>query len=201
MKIGPRYKKARYLGVPIFPKTQTQKYAMRLQRKSKTMGRRGAKSEYGKQMMEKQKARFSYGVGGKQFTNYVKKALKTTGDNGKNLLSLLESRLDNTMVRAGYAPSHSAARQMVSHGHIAVNGVNVRVPSHQVRLGDTLTIREGSKSKVIFSKLDEQLKAVKHPNWMSIDEKTKTIKIIGKPVNESTDLLFDVGAVLEFYTR
>jgi small subunit ribosomal protein S4 len=146
---------------------------MRLQRKSKTMSRRGAKSEYGKQMLEKQKARFSYGIGGKQFTNYVKKALKSTGDNGKNLLSLLESRLDNTMVRAGYAPSHSAARQMVSHGHIAVNGVNVRVPSHQVRLGDTLTIREGSKSKVIFSKLDEQLKTIKHPNWMSIDEKTK----------------------------
>ena len=201
MKIGPRYKKARYLGVPIFPKTQTQKYAMRSQRKAKTMSRRGAKSEYGKQMMEKQKARFSYGVSGKQFTNYVKKALKTTGDNGKNLLSILESRLDNTMVRAGFAPSHSAARQMVAHGHIAVNGVNVRVPSYQVSIGDTLTIREGSKNKVIFAKLDESLKTIKHPSWMSIDEKTKVIKIIGKPVSETTELLFDVGAVLEFYTR
>ncbi len=201
MIIGPRYKKARYLGVPIFPKTQTQKYAMRLQRKSKTMGRRGAKSEYGKQMMEKQKARFSYGIGGKQFTKYVKKALQNTGDNGKNLLSILESRLDNVMVRAGYAPSHQAARQMVSHGHIAVNGVNVKIPSYQVRTGDTLTIREGSKSKVIFSKLDEQLKITKHPSWISIDEKTKAIKITGKPVSETADLLFDVGAVLEFYTR
>ncbi len=201
MQIGPRYKKARYLGVPIFPKTQTQKYSMRLQRKSKNLARKGGKSEYGKQMMEKQKARFSYGIGGRQFTNYVKKALKATGDNGKNLLSILESRLDNTIVRAGFAPTHSAARQMVSHGHIAVNGVNVRVPSHQVRMGDTLTIREGSKSKVLFAKLDEQLKANKHPNWLSVDEKTKTIKIIGKPTNESTELLFDVGAVLEFYTR
>jgi len=202
MKIGPRYKKARYLGAPVFRKTQTQKYAMRLQRKSKTMGgRRGAKSEYGKQMMEKQKARFSYGVSGKQFTNYVKKALITTGDNGKNLLSLLEGRLDNVMVRAAFAPTHSAGRQMVAHGHIAVNGVNVTIPSYQVRIGDTLTIREGSKKKVIFSKLDEDLKNTKHPNWMSIDEKTKTIKIIGKPVSETTDLLFDVGAVLEFYTR
>jgi ribosomal protein S4 len=84
MKIGPRYKKARYLGAPVFRKTQTQKFAMRSQRKTKTMGgRRGMKSEYGKQMLEKQKARFSYGVGGKQFTNYVKKALQTTGDNAK----------------------------------------------------------------------------------------------------------------------
>jgi small subunit ribosomal protein S4 len=174
---------------------------MRLQRKSKTVGRKGAKSEYGKQMMEKQKARFSYGISGRQFTNYVKKALKSSGDNGKNLLSILESRLDNVVVRAGFAPSHSAGRQMVSHGHIMVNGVIVTVPSYQVRVDDTLTIREGSKSKVLFAKLDEQLKESKHPNWLSVDEKTKTIKIIGKPTNDSTELLFDVGAVLEFYTR
>jgi small subunit ribosomal protein S4 len=201
MIIGPRYKKARYLGAPVFRKTQTQKFALRSQRKAKTMGRRGAKSEYGKQMMEKQKARFSYGVSGKQFTKYVKQALKTPGDNGKNLLSILEGRLDNTMVRAGFAPTHSAGRQMVAHGHIAVNGRNVTVPSYEVRVGDTLTIREGSKKKVIFSKLDEDLKTMKCPSWMTVDEKTKTIKIIGKPVTDSTDLLFDVGAVLEFYTR
>lgn len=201
MKIGPRYKKARYLGAPVFRKTQTQKYALRSQRKAKTMGHRGAKSEYGKQMMEKQKARFSYGVSGKQFTKYVKKALKATGDNGKNLLSILEGRLDNIMVRAGFAPSHSAARQMVSHGHIAVNGKNLTVPSYEVRPGDVITIREGSKNKMIFSKLEEELKTVKAPNWMSVDEKTKTVKITGKPAADMTDLLFDVGAVLEFYTR
>jgi len=202
MKIGPRYKKARYLGAPVFRKTQTQKFAMRSQRKAKTMGgRRGAKSEYGKQMMEKQKARFSYGVSGKQFTKYVKQALQSTGDNGKNLLSILEGRLDNVMVRAGFAPTHSAGRQMVAHGHIAVNGTNVTIPSYAVRVGDVLSIREGSKKKVIFSKLDEELKAVKHPNWMSVDPAAKTVKIIAKPASETTDLLFDVGAVLEFYTR
>jgi small subunit ribosomal protein S4 len=201
MKIGPRYKKARYLGAPVFRKTQTQKFALRSQRKAKTMGRRGAKSEYGKQMMEKQKARFSYGVSGKQFTKYVKQALKTTGDNGKNLLSILEGRLDNTIVRAGFAPTHSAARQMVSHGHIVVNGKNITVPSYEVRVGDVLTIREGSKKKVIFAKLDEELKTMKQPNWMAVDQKTKEIKITGKPVTDATDLLFDVGAVLEFYTR
>lgn len=169
MKIGPRYKKARYLGAPIFRKTQTQKFAMRSQRKQKTMKRRSQKSEYGKQMMEKQKARFSYGVGGRQFTNYVEKALANPGDNGKNLLKLLEGRLDNVMVRAGFAPTRSAARQMVSHGHIKVNGRAVTVPSYQVSTGDLLTIREGSKGKVIFSKLDEELPTVKLPSWIAVD--------------------------------
>lgn len=202
MKIGPRYKKARYLGAAIFSKTQTQKYAMRSQRKTKTMGgRRGTKSEYGKQMMEKQKARFSYGVGGRQFTNYVEKALKTAGDNGKNLVSLLEGRIDNTIVRAGFAPSRSAARQMVSHGHITVNGSRITVPSYEVQIGDVLAIREGSKNKTIFGTLDEQLKTFKSPAWMTVDPVKKVISITGRPFTDMTDLLFDVRAVLEFYTR
>ena len=115
MQIGPRYKKARYLGAPVFRKTQTQKYAIRAQQKQKNAKRKRGKSEYGQQMLEKQKARYSYGVSGGQFTNYVKKALQMTGDNSKNLLRLLEGRLDNVVVRAGFAPSRSAARQMVAH--------------------------------------------------------------------------------------
>ena len=129
MRIGPRYKKARYLGAAVFRKTQTQKFAMRSQRKTKTSGRRGGKSEYGRQMLEKQKARFSYGVTCRQFSKYVRKALKSTGNNGLNLMKILESRLDNVMVRAGFAPTRSAARQMVSHGHIMVNKKIVTVPS------------------------------------------------------------------------
>jgi small subunit ribosomal protein S4 len=202
MKIGPRYKKARYLGAPVFRKTQTQKFAMRAQRKQKTMGgRRGQKSEYGKQMMEKQKARYSYGVGGTQFTNYVKKALSTPGDNAKNLLRLLEGRADNVMVRAGFAPSHSAARQMVSHGHITVNGKKITIPSYEVKVGDILRIREGSKGKVIFSTLDEDLKTMKSPAWLTIKPDVKEITIAAEPSTDMTELLFDVRAVLEFYTR
>ncbi len=202
MQIGPRYKKARYLGAPVFRKTQTQKFAMRSQRKAKTMGgRRSVKSEYGRQMLEKQKARFSYGIGGRQFTNYVKKALQTTGDNGKNLMKLLEGRLDNVMVRAGFAPTRSAARQMVSHGHIKVNGVIVTIPSYQVSTGDVLTIREGSKNKVIFSKIDEELASFKWPAWLTVDVAKREIKIVAEPVVDLTELLFDVRQVLEFYTR
>lgn len=203
MKIGPRYKKARYLGAPVFRKTQTQKYAMRAQRKAKTSGghHRGAKSEFGKQMLEKQKARFSYGVTGKQFTKYVKQALQSKGDNSKNLLSILEGRLDNVVVRAGFAPTRSAGRQMVAHGHILLNNKKVTVPSCEVRPGDILTIREGSKAKVIFSKLDEELKTVQCPPWMTVDEKDKKITITAVPSTDMSELLFDVKAVLEFYTR
>lgn len=201
MQIGPRYKKARYLGAAVFRKTQTQKYAMRAGRKGKKTGRGRAKSEYGRQMLEKQKARYSYGVSGGQFTKYVKQALKTDGDNGKNLLRILEGRLDNVIVRAGFAPSRSASRQMVSHGHILVNGVKVTIPSYQVKVGDLLAIREGSKGKAIFAKLDEELKTVQPPAWIKVDAGAKQIKIEAEPQTELTDLLFDVGSVLEFYTR
>jgi len=201
MQIGPRYKKARYLGAPIFRKTQTQKYAMRSQRKVKTTKRRSNKSEYGKQMLEKQKARYSYGVSGGQFTNYVRKALQASGDNAKNLMRILEGRLDNVVVRAGFAPTRSAARQLVSHGHITVKNKIVNIPSYQVKPGDVVGIREGSKKKAVFAKLDEEVKATKSPAWIAVDLEKKEIRIAGEPTAEQTDLLFDVRAVLEFYTR
>ncbi|MFA6432403.1 MAG: 30S ribosomal protein S4 [Candidatus Paceibacterota bacterium] len=201
MQIGPRYKKARYLGVPVFRKTQTQKYAMRAQRKVKTTKRRGQKSEYGRQMLEKQKARYSYGVSSGQFTKYVKQALRTTGDNGKNLIHILEGRLDNVVVRAGFALSRSAARQMVSHGHIMVNNQKVTIPSYEVQLGDMVSIREGSKKKALFAKLDEELKNTKSPAWLAVDGEKREIKVVGAPDADTNDLLFDVRSVLEFYTR
>ncbi len=201
MLIGPRYKKARYLGAPVFRKTQTPKYALRSQAKVKNTKRRGTKSEFGKQMLEKQKARYSYGVSGGQFTNYVKNALQTKGDNAKNLLRILEGRLDNAVLRAGFALSRAAARQMVNHGHITVNGKILNIPSYQVRIGDIITIREGSRTKPLFAKLDEELKNAKVPAWMVVDADKKIIKIEGEPATDMSELLFDVRAVLEFYTR
>jgi len=201
MQIGPRYKKARYLGAPVFRKTQTQKFALRSQAKTKTTKRRGNKSEYGRQLLEKQKARYSYGVSGGQFSSYVEAALQTKGDNTKNLLRLLEGRLDNVVLRAGFGLGRSAARQIVSHGHMCVNGGIVTIPSYQVRIGDVITIREGSKSKGIFAKLDEEFKNIKFPAWMSVNVEKKEIKIEGEPTTDKSELLFDVGSVLEFYTR
>lgn len=202
MQIGPRYKKAKYLGVPVFKKTQTQKFAMRSERgKPKKKGGRGGKSEYGRQMLEKQKARYSYGVSGGQFSNYVKKALATKGDNAKNLLRILEGRLDNVVLRAGFTGSRSAARQMVSHGHITVEGKIVTVPSYQVSVGEIVSIREGSKKKGLFMKLDEDLKSITTPAWIKVNPETKQITIDGEPTTNTTELLFDIGSVLEFYTR
>jgi len=201
MQIGPRYKKARYLGTPVFRKTQTQKFAMRNQPAQKGGKRRSAKSEYGRQMLEKQKARYSYGVSSGQFTNYVKAALQASGDNSKNLVRLLEGRLDNVVVRAGFAPTRSAARQMVSHGHITVNGKKNNIPSFQVKPGMVVGIREGSKKKTVFAKLEEEVKATKSPAWLTVDLDKKSITIAGEPTAETTDLLFDLQSVLEFYTR
>jgi small subunit ribosomal protein S4 len=90
---------------------------------------------------------------------------------------------------------------MVSHGHITVNGKRVTVPSFEVSVGDKLAIREGSKKKVLFAKLDEELKTVKAPAWLAVDAATKEIRIAGEPATDTTELLFDVKSVLEFYTR
>ncbi len=201
MQIGPRYKRARYLGAPVFKKTQTQKFALRSQKKVVKKKGRGGKSEFGRQMLEKQKARFSYGISSGQFGNYVRDALASKGDNAKNLLHTLESRLDNVVLRAGFSSSRSGARQMVSHGHILVNGKRVTIPSYRVSVGDVLTIREGSKKKGIFIKLDEDLKTIATPAWIKVNPETKTITIDGEPAADTTGLLFDVRSVLEFYTR
>lgn len=201
MKIGPRYKKARYLGAPVFKKTQTQKFALRSQSKVKKGGMRNTKSEYGRQLLEKQKARYSYGVSGGQFTNYVKKALSISGDNAKNLLRLLEGRLDNVVLRAGFAQSRSAARQMVAHGHLMVNGKVVNIPSYEVRIGDRISIRGGSQKKILFSKLDEEVANNSAPSWIKVDIEKREIGIDGEPGADMTSLLFNVRSVLEFYTR
>lgn len=203
MKIGPRYKIARRLGVSVFEKTQTQKFAVRSEQKkmaSKSSKPR-AKSDYGMGLLEKQKARYSYGITSKQFGNYVAKATETKGNSGELLVSLLESRLDNVALRAGYATTRQAARQMTSHGHLTVNGKIVTIPSYHVKVGDVIGIREGSKKKALFNTLDERLKTIKLPAWLKPNFEKKEVTIEGIPHVAPTELMFSVGAVLEFYSR
>jgi small subunit ribosomal protein S4 len=203
MKIGPKYKIVRRLGAPIFEKTQTQKYAMRAQKKAERggMGRPKAKSDYGLGMIEKQKARFSYGITAKQFGNYVKKAIETKGNSADMLIRNLEGRLDNVAYRSGYAPTRQAARQMTSHGHLCVNGKIVTIPSYQVSVGDVISIREGSKKKALFATLDEKLKTVKLPSWLKLNFDKKEVTVDGIPQAPQSELLFNVGTVLEFFSR
>lgn len=207
MIIGPRYKIARRLGAPVFEKTQTQKYAIRSG--ALTPGPKGrsgggkprAKSDYGLGMIEKQKARMSYGIPGRQFTNYVKSALAEKGNSAELLVRHLESRLDNVALRSAFALTRQAARQMVSHGHLTVNGKIVTIPSYQVKIGDVMAIREGSKKKAIFTTLDERFKAAKIPAWLKLNAEKKEVTVDGVPTAIQSELLFNVGSVLEFYSR
>ena len=200
MIIKSKYKVARRLGAPLFEKTQTAKYALRQERKDKGAWR--PKSDFGLQMLEKQKARFTYGMNERQFSKYVREAVAKKGVNSTELLfTKLETRLDNVVYRLGFAPTRSAARQMVSHGHIKVGGTRVTIPSYQVSVGETLSIRGGSLAKPLFKTLDEKMKEVKVPEWLAYDAEKKEAKVTGKPKYEPRDNHFDIKAVLEFYSR
>ena len=202
MKIGPRYKIARRLGAPIFEKTQTQKYALSQTRKEGNRKFSRPKSEYGIQLREKQKARFMYGLTEKQFSKYVKEALAKKGANAvSRIFEALELRADSVAYRAGFAPTRLAARQMVSHGHLMVNGKRITIPSHRLTLNDILSIRVVSSGKALFQNLDERLKEKTPPAWIALDQGKKTATVQGMPKYEPADSLFDINAILEFYSR
>ena len=203
MIIGPKYKIARRLGAPVFEKTQTQKYALSQARREKT-GKSFSrpKSEYGTQLLEKQKARFTYCMTEKQFSRLVKEALSKKDTSGVSSLFIsLEMRADNVVYRAGFAPTRLAARQMVSHGHITVNGKKITIPSMRLSEGDVIGIRAGSTQKPLFVSLEERLASVSRPAWVLFDLPTKTAKIQGAPKYEVQENMFDLRSVLEFYSR
>lgn len=200
MKIGPKYKIARRLGAPVFEKTQTAKYALSLARKEKSAGRSKPKSEYGTQLLEKQKARFSYYLSEKQFSKYVKGSLNAQ-DPAQKLFKSLESRLDNVLFRAGFAKTRAGARQMASHGHVMVNGRRVTIPSITLRQGDKVSIRPGSIESALFRDVEERIKSVSVPDWIKVDAEKKTAEIQGEPVYQPAEHVFDLGVVLEFYNR
>lgn len=196
----PQYKVARLVGDRIYPKTQTPKFAARLAARTEKRGR--GKSEFGTQLLEKQKVRYTYGVTEKQFSNTVKEAVRRGGTQAPALLfRMLETRLDNTVFRLGVAPSRTAARQMVSHGHITVNGRRVTIPSYHVRKGDVLSVRAGSRASALFQNLEEKRKGVTVPEWLRFDEATLEGTVLGEPGATFTDMSLNLPAVLEFYSR
>ena len=200
MHIGPKYKIARRVGAPIFEKTQTQKYALRAERKTKTARFGKQKSEFGIQLNEKQKARLIYGLSEKQFSNYVKEALqKKSTRPTQSIFEFLELRADNAVYRLGLTSTRRAARQMVSHGHIIINGKRVTVPSQRLSIGDTISVREGSMQKGMFSGADNSKTVA--PSWLSFDYPKKSAKVQGLPQLVSTENMFDLNAVVEFYSR
>jgi len=202
MIIGPKYKIARRLGAPIFEKTQTQKYAMRMERRGKKKGFSKPKSEFASQLTEKQKARFIYGLSERQFSNYVKEAIsKKTPNKSQTIFEFLESRLDNVIYRVGLASTRLGSRQIVSHGHILVNGRRVDIPSVRVKIGDKIEIRDGSQSKPLFTNNEDRLKSANVPSWIKFDSVKKVGEITGVPQYIQNDNMFDLNAVIEFYSR
>ena len=144
--IGPKTKIARKFGEPIFGEDKSFEKRNYPPGQHGNARRRGKKSEYAVQLMEKQKAKFTYGILERQFRNLFEKASRSKGVTGEVLLQLCESRLDNLVYRFGLSPSRSGARQLVSHRHITVNGSVVNIPSYQVKEGDVIGVREKSKT-------------------------------------------------------
>lgn len=201
MLIGPRYKKARKLGAHLFDKTQTAKFALRQSRK-KDVYKGRPKSDFGLQLLEKQKARFTYGVNEKQFSKYVKNIINKKGANSPDsLVELLESRLDNVIYRLGLAGSRQAARQMVSHGHITVNGVRNNIPSYNVFIGDKIGISQRSLKSKLFVDLDKKMKENNYPSWLKCDFPTKSYTVQGMPKLVNTEIMFNASSVIQFYSR
>lgn len=201
MKLGPRYKICKRLGSSIFEKCQTRRFTLSAERSARTKKRGRPGSDYSKQLIEKQKLRLTYGLTEKQFSTYVEKALESHENPQAVLFGLLESRLDSVAYRAGLAATRRAARQIVSHGHLLVNGKRTTVPSYRVSKGDVVSIRDGSKESGLFSGLPEKLKEFKSPSWVAYNLEANEGALAEEPRYSKEDTPADLGAVFEYYTR
>ena len=196
---GPKTKIARKLGEPIFGEDKV------LAKKNYPPGqhgqnRRRKQSEYGTQLREKQKAKYTYGVLERQFRNLFKKASAMKGVTGEVLLQLLEQRLDNVVYRLGIAPSRAAARQLVLHRHIVVNGDVVNIPSYRVEPGQVVAVREKSKSLEVIQDALAGFNHSKYP-WIEWDENTKSGKFLHKPERADIPENIKEQLIVELYSK
>jgi len=203
MLIKSKYKIARRLGPGVFEKTQTPKYAARAGRITpKRSGGRGGQSEYGKALLEKQKARFTYLISEGQFKKYADFVISDkTKKPDEHLFEMLEMRLDNAICRMGIAKTRLAARQIVSHGHISIGGKRVTVRSYNVKVGEVISLTERSKKSKLFSDLAERAKEYNPPNWLTFDPSKMEGKVVSKPILSPAELAFDISIILDFYKR
>lgn len=203
MKLGPKYKICKRLGASVFEKCQTQKFQLAAERSPRRGGRpkRGGGSDYGLQLLEKQKARFTYGLSEAQFSRYVHEAMERHGNSAQQLLTRLESRLDNVVFRAGLVSTRRAARQLVSHGHITVNGRRMNVPSYCVAEGDVVAVRPESRPSPLFTARAEAMLEHKTPAWMTAGEGGLSYTITATPTVGETESPFNAPVIIQFYSR
>ncbi len=195
---GPSTKIARKFGEPIFG---ADKY---FEKRNFPPGQHGLASkrkkqkEYGTQLKEKQKVKYMYGVLERQFRNTYDKAARMSGQKGENLILLLESRLDNVVYRLGIAPSRAAARQLVSHHHITLNGEVCNIPSAQVKPGDSIAVRERSKSLEV---IQASVASVTKYSWLEFDQKTLVGKFLNMPTRAEVPENINEQLIVDLYSK
>ncbi len=196
---GPKTRIARKFNDPIFGPDKS------FEKKNYPPGqhgnsrRRKKQSEYGIQLMEKQKAKYTYGILERQFRNVFEKASRKKGITGEILLQLIEARLDNVVFRLGIGPSRPAARQLVSHGHITVNGTNVNIPSYALKPGDIIGVREKSKSLEAISE-SLQSRSLNYA-WLEWEDSSKTGKFLNYPEREEIPENIKEQLIVELYSK
>ena len=196
--IGPSTKIARKFGEPIFGADKDYEKRNYPPGQHGLASKRKKKSEYGTQLKEKQKVKYTYGLLERQFRNLYERASRMKGQKGENLIILLESRLDNLVYRMGIAPTRAAARQLVSHAHITLNGSVCNIPSTIVRPGDVVAVRERSKSLEVIT---NSLASAAKYSWIEFDAKTLTGKYLNAPVRAEIPETIDEQLIVELYSK
>jgi small subunit ribosomal protein S4 len=198
---GPKSKISRRYGVPLFGPTKA------LERKNYPPGMHGPKgarrklSDYATALAEKQKLRFQYGLMERQFRRYFETALRKRGVTGETLLQMLETRLDNVVYRLGFANSRSAARQLVSHGHVLVNNRKVNVSSYNLRAGDLVTVKDRPSSRRLATRNLELTQIHTVPDWLVLDKDQFQGKVVRIPSREEIAPIVNEQLVVELYSR
>jgi len=197
---GPRVRISRRFGIPIFGPT---KY---LERRNYGPGVHGPKSrrkttEYGEGLIEKQKLRYYYGLMEKQFRGVYEKALRRRGVTGEQMLQILETRLDNVVFHLGFANTRAAARQMVGHGHVTVNGRKASIPSYALKVNDVISVKNNNVSRQLATKNLEIAASRSVPDWLSLNKEDFKGTVMRIPTREEIRPIANEQAVVEFYSR
>ena len=198
---GPRVRISRRFGIPIFGPT---KY---LERRNYGPGVHGPKSgrrkvtEYGLGLIEKQKLRYFYGLMEKQFRGVYEKALRRRGVTGEQMLQILETRLDNVVYQLGFANTRAAARQLVSHGHVKVNGRKASIPSYSLKVNDAVEVKNDPRARQLATKNLESSTSRAVPDWLSLNKETFKGVVMRIPTRAEINPIANEQAVVEFYSR
>jgi small subunit ribosomal protein S4 len=196
---GPKVRRARRIGIAFTPRA-----GKVMQRKKGGPGeprfrsRRRQMSDYGRQLLEKQRLRYQYNIAEKQLRGYFSKAMRRHGNTGEILFAMLETRLDACALRSGLARTIYAARQYISHGHLQVNGIRVKSPGHQLKPGDVLQVRERSRKLACFR---EALSQTVAPVYLEVSKDELSARLLSVPRREEIPVECDIGQVVEFYSR